>query len=123
MYQIKEITLQHGKYKRQRLIVEFSDKTNKILEEFLMTDAPMLHKEILKEVDAVLKGEMKMVTGSGNRTSWTINQKQAVIEDLFAEMGANLPTYPNVTIETKKLYDIMRIWFQARKDFHKRETE
>lgn len=123
MYQIKEITLHHGKQTRKRLIIEFNNQENAILGEFLMTDAPMFHGELLNEVKAVLKDEREIVNGSGNRTSWNIDKQKAVIDDLFAEMEENFTSYPSTIIETTKLYDIMTVWFQARKDFQETDNK
>lgn len=117
MYQIKEVTLQHGKHTRSRLIIEFDEPKYAILSEFLMTDAPMLQRELMKEVKEVLERQRKVVKGSGNRTSWNISEQQAVIEDLFTYMDQATPSYPTCTIETSKLYDIMFEWFQAQDNF------
>lgn len=117
MYQIKEVTLQHGKHTRSRLIIEFDEPKYAILSEFLMTDAPMLQRELMKEVKEVLERQRKVVKGSGNRTSWNISEQQAVIEDLFTYMNQTIPSYPTSRIETSKLYDIMFEWFQAQDNF------
>src|SRR5690625_2433719 len=119
MYQIKEVTLQHGKHTRRRLVIEFDESKYAILSEFLMSDAPMLQRELMKEVKEVLECQRKAVKGSGNRTSWSINEEQAVIEDLFTYMDQNIPSYPTCIIETSKLYDIMFEWFQAQDNFKK----
>lgn len=117
MYQIKEIELQHGEYTRKRLIIEFNDNRKAILGEFLMTDAIMFKGELAKEVKEVVEHRRGAVQGSGNRTSWLINEQQAVIEDLFASMEQNIPSYSTCVIETTKLYNIMLAWFQAQENF------
>ena len=119
MYQIKEVTLRHGKHIRNHLIIEFNDSKYAILSEFLMTDAPMFQRELMQEVKEVLEGQREVVKGSGNRTSWNISIQHAVIEDLFLYMDQNIPSYPTCMIETSTLYDIMFEWFQAQDNFKK----
>lgn len=119
MYEIKVKTLHHKGRRRKRLVIEFTDKKKEILQEFLMTDALLLDGELIQEVEALLRGDRMLVSGSGNRTSWHIDKECAVIDDLFADMGIDLPLFTSTAIETTKLYDIMIAWLQAQEDFSK----
>ncbi len=117
MYQIREVVLYRGEDKRKRLVIEFVEPDQAILGEFLMTDAPMFAGGILQEIDAVILGERAKMIGSGNRCGWEIDADQAVINDLFADMGDDVPSMPTCTIETKKLAELVDIWLTKRKEY------
>ena len=112
MYEIKQVPLQQGKQSKNRYIIEFTDPEQAILGEFLMIDAPLLSGEILDEMTAVLRGENRVIKGSGNRCGWRIDRHIAVISDLFHEMGDDIPTMPTCTIQTEKLYDLVDMWLK-----------
>ena len=117
MYQIREVVLRRGMHEKKRLVIEFKEREQAILGEFLMVDAPMLGGEILQELEAVILGKQTLVIGSGNRCSWNIDAHEAVIEDLFADMDDEIPSMPTCTIETKKLYELIDMWLIKRREF------
>jgi len=117
MYQIREVVLCRGEDKKKRLVIEFTAPDQAILGEFLMADAPMFAGGILQEIDAVILGEREKMIGSGNRCGWEIDADQAVINDLFADMGDDVPSMPTCTIETKKLAELVDIWLTKRKEY------
>lgn len=117
MYELKEVVLRRGENTKKRLVIEFTERDQAILGEFLMTDAPLLSGKILHHLEGVLCGERDMVSGSGNRCSWKMDAQTAVIDDLFADMAEDIPTLPSCTIETKELYELIDMWFNALKRF------
>lgn len=117
MYKIKEVTLKQGEYQRKRLVIEFENPEQAILGELLMTDAPLLSWKLLREINSVLSGELSEVKGSGNRTSWIINAEKSIIEDLHAHLADDIPSMKTCVIETRKLYDLLKMW--AEKNGHK----
>lgn len=119
VYKIKEVILNHGKYQRKRLVIEFERLENAVLGEFLMTDAPLLSWSILQEMKDVLFGEIEVVQGSGNRTSWIIEKEITIISDLFSDMEEDIPVMESCTIETKKLYELTEMWQEKTQQFNK----
>ncbi len=117
MYQIREVVLHRGSHEKKRLVIEFMEREQAILGEFLMVDAPMLAGEILQELEAVMSDKQKSVVGSGNRCSWNIDACEAVIDDLFADIGDDIPSMPTCTIETKKLYELIDMWLTKLREF------
>lgn len=117
MYKIKEVILNHGKHQRKRLVIEFERPENAVLGEFLMTDAPLLSWSILQEMKDVLFGEIEVMQGSGNRTSWVIEKEITTISDLFSDMEEDIPVMESCTIETRKLYELVKMWHEKTKQF------
>src|SRR5690625_6171776 len=116
MYQIREVVLCRGEDKIKRPVIEFTVPDQAILGEFLMTDAPMFAGGILQEIDAVILGERAKMIGSGNRCGWEIDADQTVINDLFADMGDDVPSMPTCTFETQNLAELVDIWLMKRKE-------
>lgn len=95
--------MKNGIHERKKKVIEFDDTNMQIVGEFLMTDAPLLGGEMLKEMNSVLTGQRDEVESSGNRCSVFIQADVTLIEDLFE-------TYPPYKIETKKLRDLTEMW-------------
>lgn len=121
MYEIREVVIGSGKNERKRLIIEFLHPSEAILGEFLMTDASLLNKEILQEIEEVLEGKEDFIIGSGNRCGWKIDREKAIINDLFEGMDPDIPFLPTCTVETVKLYELLHMWLEKRHAFYKEE--
>ena len=118
MFEIKEVMLNQGKHQRKRLVIEFELPEQAVLGEILMTDAPLLSWNILQEMNDVLCGEKEVVQGSGNRTSWVIQKEITTISDLFSDMDEDIPVMETCTIETKILYDLVKMWQSKTQQFN-----
>ncbi|MBU5468480.1 hypothetical protein KQI49_16780 [Virgibacillus sp. MSJ-26] len=116
MFYFREVTLKNGSSEKKRLIIEFDKPDMKIVGEFLMADAPLLHGKILQEIDQVLAGEKREIISNGNRSTLTIKSKTTVISDLFAGME-NVDVYPAYEIDTIELRELIVTWFKKLEEF------
>lgn len=116
MFYFREVTLKNGSNEKKRLIIEFDKPDMKIVGEFLMADAPLLHGKILQEIDQVLAGEKREIISNGNRSTLTIKSKTTVISDLFAGME-NVDVYPAYEIDTIELRELIVTWFKKLEEF------
>ncbi|HEY4599985.1 MAG TPA: hypothetical protein VIG73_01630 [Cerasibacillus sp.] len=117
MCHFRTVTLKNGAHERKRLVIEFTDPNRAIIGEFLMSDSQFVNKAIYRDVLAVLNGEKAHVTTSGNRCHLDIKPKQTVITDLYADMFADVDTYPTCEIETHELKQLMDMWFKKLEEF------
>lgn len=119
MYKIREVTLKNGPKEKNVLVIDFDDPDMQIVGEFLMADAPLLHWQILREMEQVLAGEKQVATSSGNRCNLTIRPASTIISDLFVGMD-DVDVYPSYEIDTEELRDLIVMWFQNSKRFNQR---
>jgi|SRR5690625_545307 len=114
LYQIKEITLTNGPKERKRSTIIFDDPKMQIVGEFLMTDAPMIQGEILRDMEQVISGEKEAIEVNGNRFFVTMKDDVTKIEDLFTGMDG-VETYPAYTMQTKELKELVEMWLRKIK--------
>src|SRR5690625_393537 len=112
MYHFKEVVLKNKGIQKKRLVIVFDDDDKAMISEFLMSDALMFESELITDVEAVLNGRKSPFTSSGNRCTITVGQRVTTIEDLFADMYDNVPSYEPITIETELLLHTMKDWIE-----------
>lgn len=116
MYHFREVLLKNGPVEKKSLVIEFDDPNMRVVGEFLMADAPLLHGKVLQEIDRILAGEKHEAVSNGNRCALTIKPATTIISDLFTGME-DVATYPTYEISTKDLRELIIIWFQKLKEF------
>lgn len=112
-YVINEIELTNKTNSRKRLVIEFANPSYAILAEFLMSDAPLMSWRIIQDIGNVISGKQESFENSGNRTHIHVTKEETNITDLFSGMFDEEVIYKPVTIETKKLLQIISEWFAA----------
>lgn len=120
MFEITVKTLKHGDRQRKRLMIQFTDPNLEIIAEFLMTDAELLERKILRELEDVLSARQTTAQFSGNRTNIKMNKQITEITDLFFGLDDNMETYQAVEIDTEKFKNIIDEWFSAVDKFNER---
>lgn|SRR5690625_1029182 len=113
MYTIKTITLKNDGVERKRRIITFTDKAMAIIAEFLMTDAPIGNGVVLAQFEAVLFGNEKIATFSGNRCHVTIRGATSIVTDTFTHVDRKVQ-YESYTIDTKQLYNLTKNWLENK---------
>lgn len=120
MYSIKTIQLTHGKRKRTRLFIEFTEEKYEIISELLMSESSLFLNDLLDAIADISQGEKEEAHFSGNRTFVHITKEQTEISDLFIDYKGQLATYEDVKINTKKLQTIIEEWIKAQKEMREK---
>lgn len=116
MYQLRTVTLKNGPIEKDILVIDFDNPKMNIVGEFLMADARLLGGKILQEIDEVLLGNIPELASNGNRCSLIIGPKTTSLSDLFSDIDG-VDAYPTYEMETKKLRELIVMWFDEISKF------
>ncbi|MGM8365962.1 hypothetical protein ACLIBG_10855 [Virgibacillus sp. W0181] len=119
MYQLKEKILKNNGREKKVLVIQFDKQEMDIVGEFLMTDASLLHYQVLDELASVLAGEKKNAYFVGNRCSLIIRKEKTRVEDLLEEMGSDVDSLSPVEMNTLKLKNLIEMWRREIKEYDK----
>lgn len=91
-------------------------KEGSILEDFLVTDIGKdldVGEELIKELDKVIKGELKFLDWNGNVCCLEVEKEMAKVIHLYRDESEN----DTCLIETEELKELIRIWMDGYKRF------
>lgn len=107
-YTIQEVKLTGSGKEKRRKVIRFNNPDLRLLEEFLMVDAPLHDWSILRRFEEVNRQGTSLGPFVGNRTSTMIGPVQTKIEDSFDFPG--MDPLPSVKLPTDMLYELILTW-------------
>lgn len=110
-YEIKEVELRNNSITKKRRIIQFADEQYEILAEFLMSDAPLMDWQIVREVENVVNGNATSIKSSGNRTHIHVTLEETVLTDLLASIENDFSALQPLRIKTENLYSLLQRWY------------
>lgn len=114
MYEFRKVSIQNGTHQRTVLAMDFQNPEMAIVSEFLMSDANLLHTQILADIAAVQAGVSSMVEISGNRCALQIKKDTILITDLFEDMFDDADTLAPYEIGTEELKRLIKIYLAEK---------
>ena len=98
-------------------IIEFDDPQMAIVAEFLMTDSPVIGKDVLQAIEQLeaINGK-KNIEISGNRCYLIINKETTIIHDLYDGLYEDIELFPSCELKTRKIKRLIYSWLKERMD-------
>lgn len=110
-YEIKEVELRNNSITKKRRIIQFADEQYEILAEFLMSDAPLMDWQIVRQVENVINGNATSIKSSGNRTHIHVTLEETVLTDLLSSIEKDFSALQPLRIKTENLYSLLQRWY------------